>query len=776
MTTGGYGLQYTDFLKTKRIKCGSFGVPCRPDAVNPILFPFQRDITAWAVRKGRAAIFADTGLGKTFMQLEWARLLGKPTLIVAPLSVARQTAREANKINIPVQYARSQSEASGQIVITNYEMVEQFDPSQFGAVVIDESSILKALDGHTRQTLTKMFAEVPYRLCCTATPAPNDHAELGNHAEFLGVCTSAEMKAMFFINANKEHATVINGETIRTKGSNKGGTEWRLKHSAEVPFFEWLASWAIMITKPSDLGYDDNGFILPGLNIYPQFVTATGQPKNELFFTKLHGITDRAETRKRTMASRLEAVKTLIADSAEQWIVWCGLDVESHAAHAAIPGSVEVTGSDTPEHKMESLEAFQDGKFNVLITKPRIAGFGMNFQNAHNMIFFGLNDSWESWYQCIRREYRFGQTKKVNVYVIVSDHEREIYQNIQRKERLAARLRQGLLEHLRDYEKEELAMQEHKTDDKKSVIVTRGTGWTLYNGDSCELLGQITSDSVDLSVYSPPFADLFTYTDSPRDLGNSRNWPEFFQHYKYIISENLRVTKPGRVACVHTSDIPAMASRDGYIGIRDFPGEVIRAYENEGWVFTGRAYVQKNPSAQAIRTKSKALLFVQLRKDSADSRPALIDQVLIFRKPGDNAVPVRPVDNDEMDNETWIEWAHGIWLGINESDTLQYAAGRGEDDEKHICPLQLGTIERCIKLYSNPGELVLSPFAGIGSEGYESLRLGRDFVGIELKPSYYQCAIRNLNRAVNSRGTLFDKIESIDDVASVTSPQSIRVV
>jgi DNA modification methylase len=282
-------------------------------------------------------------------------------------------------------------------------------------------------------------------------------------------------------------------------------------------------------------------------------------------------------------------------------------------------------------------------------------------------------------------------------------------------------------------------------------------------GDSCERLKEIPDASVDLSVYSPPFADLFTYTDSAHDLGNSRGWEEFFRHYAFVVRDVLRVTKPGRITCVHTSDIPAMQSRDGFIGVRDFPGEVIRCYEQEGWQFIGRAFVQKNPQAQAIRVKSKALLFVQLRKDSADSRPALIDQVLLFKAPGENAIPVEPVKNGEIDNETWIEWAHGIWVGIRETDTLQVAEGRGADDEKHVCPLQLGTIERCVKLYSNPGETVLSPFMGIGSEGYQSVKLGRKFIGCELKESYYNLAVRNLRRAetsVKSSSLFADHVEA----------------
>lgn len=284
---------------------------------------------------------------------------------------------------------------------------------------------------------------------------------------------------------------------------------------------------------------------------------------------------------------------------------------------------------------------------------------------------------------------------------------------------------------------------EHSEYEKATV---RGEGWTAMLGDSCERLKELATDSVDLSVYSPPFADLYTYTDSDRDLGNSRNWSEFFGHYQYIIREILRVTKPGRLTCVHTSDIPAMSNKDGYIGVRDFPGAVIRAYEAEGWIFTGRAIVPKNPQAQAIRVKSKALLFVQLRKDSADSRPALVDQILLFKKPGENAVPVRPVENGELDNETWIEWANGVWHGIRETETLQYSRARDSDDEKHICPLQLGTIERCIKLYSNPGEMVLTPFGGIGSEGYQAVKFGRRATLIELKESYFEILVENMRQ------------------------------
>jgi hypothetical protein len=336
-------------------------------------------------------------------------------------------------------------------------MIGHFDSAQFGAVVLDESSILKALSGKTRRALTDMFCETPYRLCCTATPAPNDMTELGNHAEFLGICTEAEMRAMFFINANKEHAIVDDaGRVYRRKGSNIGGQEWRLKHPAEKPFFRWLSSWAISITKPSDLGYDDDGFVLPALNIHPQFLSAQYKSPDQLFFTGLHGIGDRHDVRRQTIDARLDAVRLLVGSNDDQWIIWTGLDEESKRASAMFHDAVEVKGSDTPEFKATAFEDFQDGKYRVMVTKGKIGGFGMNFQNANHMIFLGLNDSWETWYQCIRREWRYGQHEPVDVHVIMSELEAEIYHNVMRKDAMAARLRAGLIEHVSEFEKGEL--------------------------------------------------------------------------------------------------------------------------------------------------------------------------------------------------------------------------------------------------------------------------------------------------------------------------------
>ncbi len=288
--------------------------------------------------------------------------------------------------------------------------------------------------------------------------------------------------------------------------------------------------------------------------------------------------------------------------------------------------------------------------------------------------------------------------------------------------------------------------------------VYRGEDWTLINGDSCEELPKLPDASVDLSIYSPPFASLFTYSASEHDIGNSSSMEEFLEHLGYVCREMLRVTKDGRNTCVHIAEVTSTKATHGVIGLIDLPGLLIKAYQDAGWIYHGRVTIDKDPQAQAIRTHSKSLLFVQMRKDSSWSRPALADYILIFRKPGENAVPVtHEAPGSELTNDEWISWARPIWYGIRESDTLNAAVARENEDERHICPLQLGTIERCVRLWSNPGELILSPFAGIGSEGYEAVRLGRKYLGIELKPAYATVAARNLAQAATLReqGTLF---------------------
>lgn len=718
---------YAEFLASKRLMVGANGPAIEPGDVHPMLFDFQRDLVRWAVRKGRAALFADTGLGKTLMQIEWARLIGARTLIVAPLSVARQTIREAAKVGVQVHYTRG-ALLDG-ISITNYEMVEHFDPAEYGAVVLDESSILKALDGKTRRRLTEMFADTPYRLCCTATPAPNDIAEIGNHAEFLGVMAHHEMLSAFFV-----HGSTGEGQ--------KDG--WRLKGHAEDAFFRWLASWGMAVRRPSDLGYDDAGFALPELTIRPEFVAADYVPEGQLFFAGLKGVTDRAAVRRQTTESRAVRTAEMVNGNDDQWIVWHGLNTEGDALLRLIPDARLVEGSQSPEEKAATLEAFQDGAFRVLVTKPSIAGFGMNFQNAHRMAFVGLSDSWESYYQSIRRCWRFGQTQPVEATIVLSDAEAAIFENVMGKEREATRMQERLIEHVATFERDELA------GDADGFVYETATverdEWKMMLGDSAERIREIPDASIDLSVFSPPFSSLFTYSPSERDMGNSRNDDEFWQHFGYLIDDLRRVIKPGRNCAVHVQQIPTTVTHDGVTGLKDFRGDTIREFIRRGFVFHGEVTIDKDPQAQAIRTKAKGLLFVQKERDRAWLRPAFADYILVFRAPGENAEPIR---SDEVTNDDWIEWARPIWYGIRESATLNAAEAREQRDERHIAALQLETVRRCVLLWSNAGDLILDPFAGIGTTGYVAVQHDRRFVGCELKRSYFEAACRNIERASN---------------------------
>jgi DNA modification methylase len=728
-------IAYLDFLKKKATMAPPIGINIQSDDIHPKLYDFQKAIVQWALRKGRAAVFADCGLGKTFIQLEWARLIGKRALIVTPLCVAKQTIEEAKKLDLTVLFVRNQEQASDGLNITNYEMISNFD-ANFDAIVLDESSILKSLAGKTRKKLIELFEDVPFKLCCTATPCPNDIAELGNHAEFLGILTHPEMLATFFVNKIDK------------------GMGWVMKGHAHDAFYKWLASWAVCLTCPEDLGFDGSKFLLPELNINHVSIVSSYRSEGELFFTGMKGIQDREVIRKSTVDARIKAVAEMVQNSnGNQWICWCGLNDEANKLAAMIGDSaVNVQGSDSLEVKEKSIWDFLNGKKKVLVTKPKIAGFGMNFQNACNTAFVGLSDSYETYYQCIRRLWRFGQKRKVTAHIVLTDVEQDIYKNVKRKEMEARKLSTELVKNIEEFERVEIR------GDVPDIIGSdtqkyENKNWTLYQGDCVNVSDMLPENSIDFSVYSPPFVSLYTYTASVRDMGNSKSWGEFFQQYRYLVNNLLRITKPGRNTAVHVSQVPAMLIRDGYIGLKDFRGEVCRAYQDAGWIYHGEIVIQKNPQAQAVRTKSKALLFVQMKRDSSWLRPGLADYILLFRKPGENRVPILPED---ISNEDWIRWAHPVWFDIRENKTLNKAEARTEKDEKHIAPLQLDVIDRCIRLWSNPGEVVFSPFAGIGSEGYQALKRKRKFIGAELKPEYAKVAIKNLKRAESDeQGVLF---------------------
>lgn len=436
---------YAEFIDSKRITIAPAGLS-RVPPLNPMLFEFQRDITAWALRRGRAAIFAGTGLGKSFMELQWAKCIAdhtkKPVVIVAPLAVSHQFVAEGAHFHTPIEIAESQSDITGPTVYaTNYEKLEHFDLDSFGGIVLDESSRIKAHDGKTRTWLIKSCSRIPYRLCATATPAPNDYMELGNHAEFLGVMSYVEMLSMFFNHDG--------GET----------SKWTLRRHATNDFWKWLSGWAVCVAHPRDLGYAQDGYDLPPLNYFEHTVAADEGPSIEtgtLFAMEAHTLQERLAARRDTVAIRCKKAAEIAVNIDGPCAIWCNLNSESSLLAKIIPGAVEVKGSDSDRHKERTAMAFAKGELPRLVSKGSIFGFGMNFQVCADTIFVGLNDSFETVYQSIRRFWRFGQTKPVNAHFIAADTEGAVVRNLKRKEEQAENMIRSMVKHMHDLNRESL--------------------------------------------------------------------------------------------------------------------------------------------------------------------------------------------------------------------------------------------------------------------------------------------------------------------------------
>lgn len=430
---------YSNFLASKQVLTPASGFAV--ESLSPQLFEFQRDITRWSIERGRSAIFADCGLGKTPMQLQWAEAvtakLNKPVLILAPLAVSKQTEREGKKFGIPVTVAASDMDIKKHgVFVTNYEKLRHFDPSRFPGIVLDESSILKSFSGATRNELIQRFIDTPMKLACTATAAPNDLMELGNHSEFFGVLTRTEMLSTFFVHDG--------GDTAK----------WRLKGHAEEEYWKWACGWAVMIRKPSDLGYSDAGFELPPLNLHHVVVTGSKAMEGFLFPVEAQTMDERRRARRASLEDRARAAADLVNASSEPWLIWCDLNAESDLLDSLIPDAVQVTGADTDENKESRMLGFSDGKHRALISKPSICGFGLNFQHCANVAFVGLSDSYEKFYQAVRRCWRFGQARPVNCYVITSEQEGAVVKNIERKERDAMKMAREMVKHMSVYNAE----------------------------------------------------------------------------------------------------------------------------------------------------------------------------------------------------------------------------------------------------------------------------------------------------------------------------------
>jgi len=432
-------MKYSEFINTKNVNTVSSGINVELSDLNPNLFDWQKPVVRWALKKGRAALFLDTGLGKTVQQLEWASQVCKKTggnvLVLTPLAVAQQTVAEAVKheIETPVRFCHDRSEVDGGISITNYQKLDRFCVEDFDGIVLDESSILKSIGGKTKEKLIESFQQTPYRLACTATPAPNDFMELGNHCDFLGVMTRGEMLSMYFVHDG--------GDTAK----------WRLKGHAESKFWEFMASWSVMIRKPSDIGFTDEGYNLPPLNFHTHEVQTSEKPADYglLFHEEAKTLGDQRHVRRTTINDRCKLAASL-HDGTKQTLVWCELNKESDTVKSMIDGSINVEGSMKDDKKESALLGFSAGEIECLVTKPKIAGHGMNWQNCNRMIFLGLSHSFEQFYQSVRRCYRFGQTQPVDVHIVTTDRDAGILENIKRKQADADKMAEGMIAAMSD--------------------------------------------------------------------------------------------------------------------------------------------------------------------------------------------------------------------------------------------------------------------------------------------------------------------------------------
>jgi hypothetical protein len=723
-------MDYQQFLKTKEKSHISSGFDIEENKLNSNLFDFQKFTVKTALKKGRFAIFADCGLGKTLMQLSWAKEVynytNKKVLILAPLAVVEQTKLEAKKFNIDLD----------SFDITNYEQLKNIDTSIYSGVVLDESSILKGRDGKLSRFIIDSFKTTPYKLACTATPSPNDHMELGQHSEFLGVMPYLEMLAMYFVHDG--------GET----------SKWRLRKHAKDDFWKFVMTWAIAIDNPKTLGFNHDGYDLPEIE-YIEHIIPVENNTNTLFGDVAVSATELNKDLRRSLDKRIHKTNDIInSNPDEQFIVWGLQNAETDALNKLIDESINVQGSDKPEVKAKNLNGFAREEFKRLITKTSIASFGMNYQQCHNMIFCSYDFKFEQFYQAVRRCYRFGQKSKVKVHLLVPESQKNVRKSILEKEKKHFEM----IREMSNYS----ANTDYKTAVSKVKVTNKELitdNYSVFNGDCVQTLQQLPDNCADISVFSPPFAELYVYSDKKEDMGNVSNYKQFEQHFKYLIPELKRVVKDGRIVAVHCMDLPIQKGKEGFIGLRDFSGMLVDWFTDQGFIYHSRATLWKNPVTEMQRTKALGLLHKTIKKDSSMSRVGIPDYVLFFRNQGENITPITHQDTDPskpdyLPVDLWQKYASPVWYDVDYKRTLQYTTARDNNDEKHICPLQLDTIERVLHLYSNEGETVLSPFGGIGSEGYQALKMNRKSISVELKESYFEINKKNHKSAVLEKSTL----------------------
>lgn len=728
------------------------------------LFDYQRFIVGEAIRRQRYAVFADCGLGKTAIFIAWIRrilpsLEGKKVLIISPLMVLKQTMDEEEKFykertiedihNGNVEdWAKN---GKSQVAITNFDKFHEKREfyGNVGAIVLDESSILKNGEGKIRTGIIESSRGIQWKLCCSATPAPNDREEYANHATFLEYTRSNnEFYSMFFVNKD-------NG--------------WEIKPHGLESFYHYLSTWSVFLRSPEHYGFGDNLANLPK----PTFTTLdlewTDEQKQHLGISHRNSLDkkhfliqlskgflkDEKTGFKQVATNKTRVIFEILEKESSPTVIWVTYNYEQEILMKAFGGTkyrvTQISGVTCEEERVRIINEFREGKWDVVISKPRLLGFGLNLQFVTVQVFNGLTDSYEQFYQCVRRSHRFGATESVKVYIPVTRAEKRILSNVLRKketfEQDCNKQESDFIKNLKGELNQffNLPYTMNAMDDGDKPCFERGRDWQAFRGDSVKLLRMLSPESVDFAVFSPPFANLFTYSNDIADMGNTRDHTEFYLHFEFFLKGLYDVVKKGRMVCCHLSQLAVLKSREGYIGLHDFRGDIIRLFQRNGFTYYGEWCIAKNPQMQAIKEKVRTLSFAQLESDRLGSRPGLNDYILIFKKPGDAASKVN--DSSGPSRDEWIQWATGVWTGIRESNTLNVRGTKSDDDVKHICPMNLQVISRCIRMYSTTKDVVLDPFMGIGSTGKVALENGRVFIGIELKQEYFEAALENLEGA-----------------------------
>lgn len=745
---------YQELLENKKVKSIPTGFDLPESSLNPLLKSFQKYSVQKALKHGRFALFQPPGAGKTIQQLEWgtrvAKYTGMPVLLLAPLAVIGQTIEEeAPKFGYQVRELHKGITSTDlkdcHIWAINYDSLHLYLHliQEFSGVILDESSILKNFTGETKKFLMEVLAHIPFKLPCSATPSPNDLNEYGNHSEFLGVLDAQDMRSKWF---------------VRDEGMNN----YRLKGHAKQSFYAWLSTWCIMFDHPRDIGFNEVGYDLPPLN-YIERQIKTKARAGKMFNDVAVDATSFSKELKLTKVERLAEVAAIINSKPDEtFCIWVTLDTEAEELLKLIPGAVNVTGSDKKDIKRQGFSDFSKGKIRVLITKTKLAQYGLNWQHCHNTIFASFNFSFEALYQAIRRFLRFGQLHAVNCWLMTTDTMQNVLTNIQMKEKQHN-------ESIREVSKAINGKTYGLLDTYQFKEVKTPHMW-LMKGDSAIELKRLADNSVDFIIFSPPFKSLFTYSNYIHDLGNNDDDAAFWEQYKFIIQECYRVLKPGRIMACHTKDLGVYKNSSGFTGMDNFTDEHTMFIQNAisdprsptGFKLHSKTTIWCDPVLEMQRTKTQRLLYKTLTSNSVLSGYGMAEYMRYFKKwdgtDESNWEPVNHLTKQNIPLDLWQKWASPVWMDIKRTDVLNGKAGSDMGDEKHIANLQLEVIHRPMQMFSNPGDVVLTPFLGTGSEAYVSINNGRYAIGCELKDSYYNEAVKNCNNAALTKrqGSLFE--------------------